>query len=104
VPFLSRVESLLDFVNVAKSYSAANPHTRKAIAFALGRAGHTIEAVNVLDQLLGQLDLNVAWQREIANIANALKSQLVNDPAAAQRQLDAWEAETATNLGLESFR
>jgi len=103
LPFLSHVESVLDFVEVAKSFSSANPHTPKAIAFALARAGQTSQAVEVLDQLLSQLDLNVAWQREIADQAKALKAKLVTNPIEAQQQLDAWEAETVHNLGLDDF-
>ncbi|HET6324474.1 MAG TPA: hypothetical protein VFG04_07220 [Planctomycetaceae bacterium] len=102
VPFLSRAESLLDFVEVAKSFSG-NPHTPKVIAFALARAGQTKQAVEVLDQLLSQLDLNVAWQREISDQAKALRSKLVTNPIEAQQQLDAWEAETVHNLGLDDF-
>lgn len=104
VPFLSHVESLLDFVELARSFSGGNPHTPKAIAFALARAGRNSEAVEVLDQLLNQVNLEVPWQCEIADMAKSLKSQLLSDPAAAQRQLDAWEAETVKNLGLEEFR
>jgi hypothetical protein len=46
----------------------------------------------------------VPWQREVADRAHALKSQLVSDPATAQKQFDGWEADTAKNLGLEEFR
>ena len=102
VPFLSRVESLLDFVGLAKSFTLS-PHTPKAIAFALAHAGQTGQAVEVLDQLLSQLDLNVAWQREIADQAKALRAKLVTSPNEAQQQLDAWEAETVHNLGLDDF-
>lgn len=102
IPFLSRVDSLLGFVEVAKSFSG-KPHTPKAIAFALARAGQNSQAVEVLDQLLSQLDLNVAWQREIADQAKALRAKLVANPVEAQQQLEAWEAETVHNLGLDGF-
>jgi len=104
VPFLSRAESLLGFVEVAKTFSNANPHTAKAIAFSLARAGHVDEAVSVLNQLLLRLDLNVAWQQEMADLAKDLKTKLVANPSEAQQQLEAWEAESARNLGLEDFR
>lgn len=104
LPFLSCVESLLDFVEVAKSFSTGNPHTPRAIAFALARAGRNSEAVEVLDQLMNQINLEVPWQREMADMAKSLKTQLLSDPIAAQKQLDAWEAETIRNLGLEDFR
>jgi hypothetical protein len=102
MPFLSRVDSLLGFVEVAKSLSG-NPHTPKAIAFALARAGQISQAVEVLDQLLNQLDLNVAWQREIADQAKAMRAKLVANPVEAQQQLEAWEAETVHNLGFDGF-
>src|SRR5262249_49406583 len=102
LPFLSHVESLLDFVEVAKAFSG-NPHTPKAIAFALARAGRIDEAINVIDQLLPHLDLSVEWQSEIASQANTLRAKLAT-PSEAQQQLEAWEAESARNLGLEEFR
>ena len=36
--------------------------------------------------------------------ANALKSQILSNAASAQKQLEAWEAESIHNLGLEKFR
>jgi hypothetical protein len=103
MPFLSRAESLLGFVEIARSFSYANPHTPMAIAFTLARAGRINEAISVLDQLLPQLNLKVAWQSEIADQAKALKAKLVANPSEAQQQLEAWEAESARNLGLEGF-
>jgi hypothetical protein len=55
-PFLSRVKSLLDFVDTARTFPQANPNIRKAIAYSLARSGRITEAVEVLDQLLEQLD------------------------------------------------
>ena len=104
LPFLSQITSVSDFVKMAKSHPSSNPHTPEAIAFALARAGWNKEAIEVIDQLLGQVNLEVSWQREMADMAQLLKSLLLTDPAAAQRQLDAWEAETVKNLGLEEFR
>jgi hypothetical protein len=103
LPFLSRAKSLVDFVEVAKDF-AGNPHTPKAIGFALAQAGHVDQAVDVLGQLLGQVDLNVGWQREIAAQAGALRAQLIADPAGAQQQLETWETETVHKLGLDAFR
>lgn len=105
VPFLSRAESLLDFVEMAKAKEfSGNRHTPNAIAFALARAGQTGQAISVLDELSSHLDPNVAWQREMADRARALRAKLVADPADAQKQLEAWEAETVLNLRLEDFR
>jgi hypothetical protein len=104
VPFLLRTESLLGFVEVAKSSSSVNPHTPMAIAFSLARAGRTDEAAIVLDQLLPQLDLKVAWQREIADQVTALRAKLAANPSEALQQLEAWKAQSVRNLGLEIFR
>lgn len=102
VPFLSRVESLLDFVEIAKS-PPSNQRSLEAIAFALARAGQIIQAVEVFDQLLNQVDLNVGWQRDLGDQAKALRDKLVANPIEAQQQLEAWEAETVHNLGFDDF-
>jgi hypothetical protein len=39
----------------------------------------------------------------MAERARALKARLLVNPASAQQQLEAWESETAKNLGLEKF-
>jgi len=104
VPFLSRAKTLLDFAEMASSFSFNNPHTPKAIGFALARAGRANEAVRVLDQGLTQIDRKVPWQLAIANQSTYLRDKLIEDPAEAQRQLEAWEIETVRNLGLEEFR
>jgi hypothetical protein len=103
-PFFSRSNSLSGFVKVAEGFPIGNPHTPKAIAFALARAGHNEKAINILDQLIAQLDFKVNWQKEIDAIARTLKSLLETNPSAAQRQLTVWETETAKNLGLDEYR
>jgi hypothetical protein len=102
VPFLSRVNSLIDFIEMAKSFSG-NTHTAKAIAFSLARAGQTSQSIEILNQLLSQLDLNIAWQLEIADQAKTLRSKLLTNPTEARHQLETWEAETLHNLGLAEF-
>jgi len=104
LPFLSRVEDLDDFIQLAKSFSRANPRTREAIAYALARVGEVDKAIAELDTLLAMLDVKVPWQLEMAERANALKSLLLHDFASAQKQLQEWEAESIRNLGLEKFR
>ena len=100
VPFLSRVTSLLDFVETAKTFSKANPHTLRAIAYSLARSGRITEAVEVLDQLLDQLDRAIPWQLALAGEAGRLRAQLITHPTEALRQLQTWEHETEQNLGL----
>jgi hypothetical protein len=87
VPFLSRAKTLLDFAEMARSFSFSNPHTPRAIGFALARAGRSNEAVHVLDQVLTQMDREVQWQRAIANQSKYLRDKLIADPDEAQRQL-----------------
>jgi hypothetical protein len=105
IPFLSPVQSLLDFVDLARSRSFSdNPQTLRAEAFALARAGQISRAVGALDQLLNQIDSKIGWQLEIADQARALRSKLVASSSEAERQLEVWEVETVRNLGLEDFR
>lgn len=103
-PVLSHTRSLLDFAKYARSCYSTNPHTPKAVGLALARAGHIDEAIEVIDGLLSQLDLSVAWQQEIAELCRTLKEKVVAGPEPAQQQLEAWETETLRNLGLEDFR
>jgi len=103
VPFLARAKSLVYFVDVAKEF-AGNPHTPKAIGFALARAGQFDQAIEVLGQLLGQVDLNIGWQSDIAVQAGALRAKLIANPIDAQQQLERWETETVHKLGLDAFR
>ena len=60
LPFLSRVTSLLDFVEAAKSFSKANPHTLRAIAYSLAGAHRFAEAIDVLEELVKQLDTSMS--------------------------------------------
>jgi len=102
-PFLSRVTSLLDFVETARTFSQANPNTRKAIAYSLARSGRITEAVEVLDQLLEQLDRAISWQFALAGEAERLKVQLTTHPTEALRELQSWENETERNLRLNEI-
>ena len=116
LPFLRRIQSPKDLADAASTihpiqgpgeqksseHNSRDPITQQAIAFALARAGDAREACDALDRLVRLVNGNNFWQHEV-NRALALKSQLLRDPAAAQRQLDDWEAETVRNLGLEEF-
>lgn len=105
LPFLSRIESPRDLAQAAASLQQSqDPYTQQAIAYALARAGDVNKAVAALDELARLLDAKVPWQLEMAERANALKSQLLSDASGAQKQLEAWEAESVRNLGLEKFR
>jgi|SRR5262249_3931337 len=102
LPFLSRIQSPRDVADAAMSlHKSADWYVQQAIAYALARAGDVSQAVVALDELVRMLDVTVPWQREMSERAMALKSQLLDDPCRAQQQLDAWEAESIRNLGLE---
>jgi hypothetical protein len=105
LPFLSAIESPHDVAQAATSMRLPqNPHVQQAIAYTLARAGDVNKAVAALDELTRSLDVKVPWQLEMAERANAFKSQLLSDAPSAQKQLEAWEAESVRNLGLEKFR
>ena len=105
LPFLSPIESLHDVAQAAASKRVAqNPHYQRVFAYTLARAGDTGKAISALDELIRSIDLQVSWQREMAHEAEALKSMLLTNPDDGQRQLEAWEAESVRNLGLEKFR
>jgi hypothetical protein len=112
VPFLSSIESIQDFIEMAQqrlnestgSHSFKDPHTLQAIAYAFAYAGELQKSRDALDQLLQQLDLKVSWQQAIKERAEALKVELRDNPSTAQHQLETWETETLKNLGLDAFR
>lgn len=99
--FLGPIESLHDFVKVAKSFSLANPHTRQAIAYALIRVGEFRKGRVALTELLRQMGPKTDWEREIAERAEALGRRLDVDPREGQQQLEQWEAQTAKTLGFD---
>jgi hypothetical protein len=102
LPFLSKGETLEGFVEIARSGSQTG-RTLEGLGYALARAGKPGEALDVFDRLLPMLDLNIAWQRELADQVRALSAKLTGNPAEAQGQLAQWEQETVRNLGLEEF-
>jgi hypothetical protein len=105
LPWFSHNRLLENIVCLAKAHpNPTDPHVQESIAYMQIRSGDIKQANVSLDQLVSVLRGDVPWQREMADRAKSLKSQLLTDPTAAQRQLDAWEAETVKNLGLEEFR
>lgn len=116
LPFLRRVESPMEFAVAAGAVHPVNgpmapqsidtssdPVRQQAVAYAWARAGDIQQADDALSRLIRLANQNLFWKREAAQ-ASMLKSVFLTDPAAAQRQLDAWEEETVKNLGLEEFR
>jgi hypothetical protein len=104
VPFFSRVQSIRDVQEIAKSHpNPKDPHVQQAIAYAAARSGDVARANEELNRLVRSLDLKIPWQREMTQRAETLKVKLGNSDD-AQRQLEAWERETLKNLGLEKFQ
>ncbi len=107
MPFLARVHTPRDVAHAAESLNLSkDPYVQQAIAYALARARDVEQATAALDQLVHLLDTptKYPWQQEMTGRALALRAKLSSDPVAAERQLDAWEAESVSNLGLEKFR
>jgi len=102
LPFLSRLNSFRDVVEVAKSFQSS--YAQQTRAYALARNGDVGNAVRALDDLLGMLDRTVPSERARAERAEALRADLREDASRAQLRLDAWEAETLKNLRLEQFK
>jgi hypothetical protein len=106
LPFLSRVKSLRDLIELAESsqQSHQDPYALETVAYSFALAGDVPQALHALDQFLQQLDMKISWQRDMADRAQALRTKLSDNPSEAQKQLEAWEAETTKNLGIEAFR
>jgi hypothetical protein len=105
LPFLSGIQSAEDLAKAAATFQkAGDPYGQQTIAYAWARAGDVARATEELDRLVHLLDAKIPWQREMVERAEVLKTKLLTNPAEGQRQLEAWEAETSQNLGLEKFR
>ena len=83
--------------------AAKSPHVQEANAYLLARSGEVNEASKSLDELLYLLNLDIPWQAEMAARAQNLKLLLANGPEDAEAKLQAWEAESIRNLGLEEI-
>jgi hypothetical protein len=103
LPLFAQAESPRGIVNVAESLKkSADAYVQQAIAYAWAREGDVASASGAIDQLLLLLDDSVAWQREMAQRARALRQKLLEDVGGAQKQLDVWETETSAKLGLRT--
>ena len=104
IPYLDRLSSAAEFAIAAEKYSRENPHTLKALAFALARAGRWEEARKSLDALSARLDYSIPWQQEIANNSRVLQDLIAETPDKARDQLLAWESQSIANLGLHKVK
>jgi hypothetical protein len=105
IPYLSKMDDPRRLEEVAHDLpSTQEGYKWETIAYSLARAGDIDQAVAALEQLVNLLDKKISWQRDMADRSQVLKAKLVENPSEAQQQLEAWEAESARNLGLEEFR
>ena len=103
LPYLSEGETLEGFIEIARSSPRAG-RTLEGLGFALARTGENRQAVEVFSQLVAMLDLNIAWQRDLADQVRGFSTKLMEHPEEALKQLIKWENESAHNLGLDEFR
>lgn len=103
VPFLAKGETLEGFIDIAR-LNAPTARTSESLGYALARVGETGRAIDVFNQLIPTLNLDIAWQRHLADQVHAFSVKLIKHPQGAQEQLAACEEETIRNLGLEEFR
>jgi pentatricopeptide repeat protein len=103
LPFLRRAATPLQFVKLARSRSMENPHTWRAVAFGLARAGRFKQAIRVIDRMLPPIDVDIAWQRELVAMTTAFRATLAEHPSDAERQLEVWKQESLRKFKLEEF-
>ena len=104
IPFLFGLRTTRDVAEALRPLTErGNPHCHEAFACSLARAGETDAAIAALDHVLGFLKPATAWEREIGARTRLLRNKLANDPEAAQRILDEWQAVSVRNLALEDY-
>jgi hypothetical protein len=101
--FLSKGETLEGFIEIAR-LAPPTGRTLEGLGYALARVGETGQAIDVFSQLIPMLNLDIAWQRDLADQVRAFTAKLIKQPREAQEQLAKWERETIRNLGMEEFR
>ena len=103
LPMLTIAGSPEGFINLAKR-AWRNPHTPHAVASVLARSGRYKEALIVIDDFLPRLNTAAPAEKEIFDLSTRLRDLLIDDPAAALRQLQEWENYTIGKLGLQAYR
>lgn len=100
--FLSRIESLPDFVDYASRLSSTE-RVLEGIGYALARQSEVTRAIEVFNRLLDRADMTISWHRELAQRVGNLKGMLAESPEEALAKLAASERETVHNLRLDEF-
>ncbi len=103
VPYLFKGDTIEGFIEIARS-SPQTGRTLEGLGFALARTGENRQAVEVFGQLVAMLDVNIAWQRDLADQVRGFSTKLMEHPEQALEQLVKWEHQTIHNLGLDKFR
>jgi hypothetical protein len=104
LPFVSEFGSAEAIANKARArFDGQDPYVRQAVAYSLAVSGNFAGAVAELDELIEDLDKQVAWQREMKMRARLLMAALHGDRAHANQLLSSWETATIQELGVEVF-
>jgi len=104
IPFLAGIDTPLEIAQrAAVSCDLTDPHVCEAMALSFARAGQIDRAISALQELIKVMRLDFDWERELHARAKAFLLLLQNDADKAQKQLDAWEAETIRDCKLETF-
>ena len=101
LPFLDRIQSPRDAALAVKRQGPTDFISQKAIAYAFARGGDYPQAIRELDRPVPIGHTEPVAQQDPE--AKGLRELIVNDPEAAQRQLQTWEDQTIRALGLERF-
>lgn len=110
LPFLDNVATLTEVVNylrtnIDRGRPRVNSHVLEAYAYTLIKSGDYSSALESLAELKERLAAStIPWVMEQRNRAELVEGKLLQNPAAALAQLDAWTAETIGKLGLEKYR
>lgn len=104
LPYLDATRTPLDLANNMMNLGFHNANVPHAIAFSLAKAGEHDRAAALIDSFLPKMSVARDWEQRIHDQCSAFRDLLVRDPAAAHRQLLAWEDYTVDKLGLQKFR
>jgi hypothetical protein len=109
LPFLDNVTTLTEIVNYLRAEvdcdrPRVNSHVLEAYAYTLIKSCDYSAALEALAEQKQRLaSSTVAWVIEQRNRALLIEHKLLEGPAAALEQLDAWKTESIRNLRLEKY-
>ncbi len=103
--FFSRIQAPIDLAIEAQgSPFAGDLIVNQFVAYSLARAGDISRAVPALRDVADRVGTDHPWRVALANQARELAATLQHDPAAAVRQFEHWEKDTAVALNVDEFR